>query len=423
MSTTTRFACPSVSLGLSALLTRTRGVLWVCLGLGVAIHLSFTAIRSLEAEQKVAKPLTTQFVKRAPRLTKPLELKKRPQPKRREVRREMVAVKARAGVEHTGDPFVASEAVGGLSRARVSVGRGGVVLSEALEPQSVAQMVEVSKEVEHGIDVSLELLDIQALDTGRYRALVVQNPEDRRDIRGFCRLGVIYSHEFFIPGSPEVHSNFEWQVGVGFRKLVAFMNQATDIETGILGRMGLDDKALIGAPWVLFHPTKSFRLSQAQRCGLGDYLLGGGFMFGDGVSFYGPGPWPEFPSLRTALVESLRERGVVSSIEKLPGSHPVFHCYFDFSGPPGGCDALHHHEHPDLVRSIDYVEGIELEGRLLALISGKQYSYGWALMGPGGLGEWREWDPTPSLRFGANTIILALTQEGSITHRLMETIQ
>jgi hypothetical protein len=130
-----------------------------------------------------------------------------------------------------------------------------------------------------------------------------------------------------------------------------------------------------------------------------------------------------FRELKAELVESLEEWGVSCGVEKLPNSHPVYHCYFDFNGPPGGCDIIHHHEYPDMVDVAEYVEGIELEGRLLAMASGKEYFYGWACMGSNGLGTYQEWDPTQSLRFGVNTVILALTQEGSITHRLLDGIQ
>ena len=95
MGTHTRFSCPSASLTLKFLLQRTRKALWIGLGLALALHLCLTQLGGLAETQKSAKPLTTQFIKRAPRLTKPLELKKRPRPKQRRMRRKMVAVKAK----------------------------------------------------------------------------------------------------------------------------------------------------------------------------------------------------------------------------------------------------------------------------------------------------------------------------------------
>ena len=69
-----RFDCPSISLKLEALPTCVRSIWWSSFGLALVIHLSLTLVSQLNQEQQTAKPLTTQFVKRAPRLTKPLEM-------------------------------------------------------------------------------------------------------------------------------------------------------------------------------------------------------------------------------------------------------------------------------------------------------------------------------------------------------------
>ena len=201
------------------------------------------------------------------------------------------------------------------------------------------------------------------------------------------------------------------------------MNGATDVKAQVLGRLAMNDEGLFKVPWVLFRPTQPFLLTPTQRHNLGKYLLGGGFVFGDGHSHFRPFANAAFRSLHNALLESLEECGVKTSIDKLPTVHPLYHCYFDFSGPPGGCDIIHKWEHRQEVVVVGYVEGIELGGGLLALVTGKEYAHGWAVMGPGGFGPYTERYPTPSFRFGVNTIIPSLTQEGSITHQLMGTVQ
>ena len=171
-------------------------------------HLSLTQIRGLQAEQRIAKPLTTQFVKRQPRLTKPLELKKRPQPKRRQIQRKMVAVKARMQAAQQAAGFQPTQVLGRLARPSAQIGRMAGLGSVEMEPQSVAGIIEGSKEVEQKIDMSLELLDIQALDTGQYHALVVQDPEDKSNVKGFCRLAVVYSEAMSgrrYPGSGQTY--------------------------------------------------------------------------------------------------------------------------------------------------------------------------------------------------------------------------
>jgi hypothetical protein len=410
-------------LALRGLLGKTRRVFWICAAVGVAAHLSLTRIAGFEAEEKAAKPLTTQFVKRQPRLTKPLELKKRPQPKRRQVQRKMVAVKARMQHAQGGVRFQPLQVLGGLARPAVQVGRAAGFAGTEFEPTSFAGAIEGTREAEQKIDMSLELMDIEALDTGRYHAMVVQDPGDKRSIKGFCRLSVIYSPQFF-PVQPfhPIYS-FEQMVDIGFHRLVTAMNDFTDIKTEAMGRMNLNDKALFKAPWVLFSPTMVFQLSHSQRRTLGEYLLAGGFMFADGQDYpLTPGWTAAFRSLRIALIGSLKECRVIASVEKLPSSHPIYHCYFDFDGPSGACDTLHKHQYPSQVPVVGYGEGIEVEGRLLAFVTGKGFAQAWSIFGPSP-GSAPNFDPKPGFRFGTNTVVFALTQEGSITHRLMSTLE
>ena len=67
----------------------------VAFGLAMVLHSFLSQATAVREQASAAKPLTTQFVKRAPRLTKPLELKKRPRPRRRTMQRKMVSVQAK----------------------------------------------------------------------------------------------------------------------------------------------------------------------------------------------------------------------------------------------------------------------------------------------------------------------------------------
>ena len=68
---------------------------------------------------------------------------------------------------------------------------------------------------------------------------------------------------------------------------------------------------------------------------------------------------------------------------------------------------------------MDYLEGITLDRRLVVLVESKDYASLWERYY-----FINAWDSSPNdkrgyLQFGVNTIILALTQEGSIAQRLM----
>ena len=424
MADISRFDCASSSLMLKALLRKTKHIFWICLGLGSAIHLSLMQISGFEAEHKVVKPLTTQFVKRQPRLTKPLELKKYPQPKRRSIQRKMISVKAKMPRDQRGARLQPIQALKGLAKPSVEIGRIAAFGNVEIEPKSIAGIIEGTKEVEQKVDMSLELLDIDVLDTGQYHAMVVQYPEDKRVIRGFFHLAFTYS--------PSMR-NRNWHQGedrrfCAMRHLVEAMNKYTDIRTDLVGRYTFDDAELFKIPWIFIYGGHwGFALTESENRNLGAYLVKGGFILGDGgASLHKLGNSATRKMFRDALAIHGLSHGTHWTFERLPNHHPIYHCYFDFdNGPPiagdyknGKVDSWMHDPAP-----FDYLEGITIGGRLWAIMSNKGWGNAWGDWG-GYSGHGYDWlDPTRALQFGINTIIFALTQEGSTTHRLMDSIK
>ena len=60
-------------------------------------------------------------------------------------------------------------------------------------PQMRAGVLEGTRQGADEIDLSLELMDVQAMDTGRHRAMVVVDPKDRRQLKGYLYLSSIHS--------------------------------------------------------------------------------------------------------------------------------------------------------------------------------------------------------------------------------------
>jgi len=223
----------------------------------------------------VAKPLTTRFVKRQPRLTKPLELKKRPRPRQRQIERRMVAVKARLQRDQGAVMLEPTHVLRGLARPRPDITRVGGPGGAGTEPTAAAEIIEGIKDPEQRIDTSLELLDIEALDTGKYHALVIQDPEDKKSVKGYCRLGIVYSptiHAPIIPpGNPGI-VYFEPYFLPGFVRLARAVNQYTDIRTEASGGLELHDAEILKAPWLLFLGMwRGFALSPGELENLGKF--------------------------------------------------------------------------------------------------------------------------------------------------------
>ena len=76
--------------------------------------------------------------------------------------------------------------------------------------------------------------------------------------------------------------------------------------------------------------------------------------------------------------------------------------------------------------AVDYIEGITLEGRLIGILDCKSYvdCWGWwnGVEGPKRFPAGFP-DGNRQFQLGVNMIIFVLTQEGSITKRVMDTVQ
>ena len=288
------------------------------------------------------------------------------------------------------------------------------------EPQILADIIEGAKDPEQKIDMDLELLDIDALDTGRHHALVIVDPEDKRNIKGFLHLAVVTSQAV---DAAEQQLYYTWgsihyRRIVGLTELLNALNEYTDITGDIWSGYTFASRELFNTPWILVSTFVAFRLAESEAQNIGKYLTGGGFLFADN---YWASSTNGYRHLRQMFKDALATQGVLFEkhwgFEKLPNDHPIYHCYFDFEGPPMGNDAgvvsggLHY---PGM-EVLFYLEGVPVEGEMAGIVSNKCY-----------LSTWRNVfrkNNVRQLQFGVNTIVFALTREGSITHRLMDSIK
>ena len=434
MLASARFECSSASLTLKALLKRSRKALYIGLGLAVALHAFLSQVRGPAEENKAAKPLTTQFIKRQPRLTKPLELKKLPRPKQRRVQRRMVAVTARARGYREVSRIQTAQVTRSLARPVIHVRRGAAFQATGMEPRAFAGLVQGQKEAKELVDMSLEMLDVEALDTGRHQAMIIQDPQDKRNIRGFFHLAMVY-----IPSLAEL--NKEYALGTQFSAtplalpaLVDAMNKYTQIRTDMKGTYPIDSQEVLEVPWIMIIPTYNFKLADREALNLGRYLMSGGFLYGDdgrhniaSVSFQG---------LHEMYYDALGTQGLRRdrdfTIAKIPQDHEIYHCYFDFDTPPYGTDD--HAERDTHGRNtqvymgvpyaVQYILGVTVDERLVGTINPKSYGWVWecAIVGDVRDGGAKHVDYARSLQLGVNMIVFALTQEGSVTNRVMDRV-
>ena len=120
------------------------------------------------------------------------------------------------------------------------------------------------------------------------------------------------------------------------------------------------------------------------------------------------------------------------TVEKIPPEHDIYHCYFDFDTPPYGTDD-HSERDTDgrntqvffgVADAVQYILGVNVGERMIGIINPKSYGcvWEWTLLGERS-GSGKRGDTTRSLQFGVNMVIFALTQEGSITNRVMDSVR
>ena len=397
-----RFASATAGLDLDALLGPLRRLFWLSLGLAVLLHLTLVIFNPFQQQaQKVPRPLTTKFVKRQPRLTKALELRKIPKFKRQMIRREVRVAKARMDqVQATAAFSTRTIIVRATSLAQMQFVRQmhPPTRHVVLEPQMGLEMdLGISRTPENKIDMGLEMLDVDAMDTGRYRAVVVQDPNDKQALKGFIKLARVVSASYVAETQTNVVdgglNNQEIDI------LRDMLNEWTGLQADFAGSLTFDDDRLLEVSIIIPQGAPN----EGEMENLARYLLAGGFVMAEEFDF--DGIWTEALEKYGGLV-----KGRDFYTERLPEDHPVFSAYFDLrAGVAQGATRF------DDPYYWNVVKGLYVKGRLVAIPR--------ANSGIGGyLGFASDRDSTRILQFAVNTVVYALTQEGSMTQRLMQIV-
>ncbi len=415
-----RFSSPSSILSLKYLIGETGKRLALALLLALSAHIGAFWIRIQEEGEKAAKPLTTKFVKREPRLAKPLEFRKLPKPKQRPMRRKPIPVRIKAARRDLSAPSQPLKVLDSLVKPRADIsGKVRTILTD-LEVKFNSIDVAERKEPEQKVDMSLEMLDIDALNTGKYHAMVLQDPRDKKKIKGYFHLSPIY------PKSQWRERNFLSSVSRGsiyngaFRaipNIVRAINRYTGIKAEIGPVIPLDSPELFKVPWAYISSHTFFELSDIEAANLGQYFLAGGFMLADD-DWANKGVSASDMALRKMFKDALAAVGVVHGrdwdFENIPNDHLLYHCYFDFNdGPPTG----HEWWDGNLTGPYNYLEGVFVDNKLLGIMTNKDYVEIWGNFA--GLDQQME----RTLHICINIIVFALTQEGSITHQVMQYVE
>ncbi|MFA6109695.1 MAG: DUF4159 domain-containing protein [Candidatus Latescibacterota bacterium] len=449
--------------------------IWVFAVVAIGLHLVlFLAIRSREYEQVLEPVLSGKFVKRRPMQQKVLSRPMATLQPSRTLRRAMPAAQAFAratAAAATSAPTPSTPAIVHSTRPSLTAPRREFVTGYGVPASGKRRSPSVAVEVaaQSQVDLGLELLDVEALDTGKYRALVVQDPADPRNLRGFVRVGAVgirtaeqaawdndksdWYVGFLEKGCLEYN---DWRQPINVKaldELAVTVTEHTQLTMTVDRNAYLDDPGWMDTPFVLLTAAAEFTPNATEVENLGRYLTSGGFAYVEVVGhmneradFYGEES--DLHSLRGLVEAALDSRGLRRAVDwdirPLPPDHPLYHCYYDISSLPRTYwsviqavvsnsraeNLLHPERFAWTSRDPPYLEGIEVNGRLAGIYSQQDYRDLWARRVERTLREarkdWAEFyrqaignrtTGDMALRLGINVVVYALTQEGGLARQ------
>ncbi len=156
--------------------------------------------------------------------------------------------------------------------------------------------------------------------------------------------------------------------------------------------------ALANYPFVYLTGNKMLRFTENERVNLRQYLRNGGFMFVDDCNHDIDGT---FARTFEGEIKTILDRPT-EVLRKVPKEHSLYRSFFEFKdGPPATSHELNGWG-DDIVH--DYLQAIEIDGRIAVLYSNKDYGCEWNY-------DWtnKRFAAKDNTRFGVNIIVYALT--------------
>jgi hypothetical protein len=407
-----RFAGPSDAIDMEKLERETQKLLFLGLLVAVSFHAAIGAYYMFKkTEVKVVKPPTMELVIRRPRMKKAFEFKKKRVQKRIYEKKEITQRQPTAEIETKS--ISTMDLMGSVASYDFETEMDTDVGGDVFLPDSIDLQMTATREPDKQISMKEEMISLEDLDTGQFKAMIIQDPNNKQDIKGFIYIATAWGAQLKPPDS----------LKRSVINLVEAVNRYTNINAKVDTHLFLDHRKLFEIPFVYIISDQAFELTEIEAKNFGLYLRSGGFAVIDNGT-----PKYEYGQAEAALRQMLRDSlGGDAKFLPIPNDHPFYHCFFDFdNGPPQGVetggmtmsiiegssfDKLGlKGKNSTITKPVLYLEGITIDNRIVAIYSDKGYAY-----------KWKDFtNNIPQLRIGVNMVVFALTQEGSIAQQKMD---
>ena len=245
-------------------------------------------------------------------------------------------------------------------------------------------------------------LSIDAFDYGQFKALVVKDMYDKRNVEGFVYIPVDVWGAELKPLRRPVMGLYE------------AMLRYTNIKPRLDYHLVLSSPDIFKFPFIYITTEDGFELTPPEKKLFREYLEKGGFAVLDNGFPQDQAGGAE-ASLRQMLWDVKDALGSAAFIAIIPIDYPLYHCFFDFfDGPPLGAElvspgvfGIEKIVLDPVLHPVPFLEGLWINNRLAAVYSDKGYGLRWSQMT----------DNIPQLKMGVNMVVFALTRLGSIAQQ------
>ncbi len=402
-----RFKGPSDAIDMEKLEKESQKLLVLGLLVAVAFHAAIGAYYMFKKTAvTVAKPLTAELIIRRPRMTKAFEFKKKRVAKRIYQKKQIQQRQPTAEIQTK--QISTMDLMGSVATYEFDTEMDTEMDTQVFLPEGIDIEMTATRAPDRQISMKEEMISLEDLDTGQFKAMIIQDPNNKQDIQGFIYIATAWGAQLRPPD--------EFKRAV--INLVEAVNRYTNINAKVDGHLFLDHRRLFETPFVYVISKTSFELTEIERVNLGKYLRNGGFIVVDNGEAKA-----EFGQAEASLRQMLRDAlGNDAKFLPISNDHPLYHSFFDFDyGPPQGAEigmvksteestqstAARNYK---IAKAVHYLEGIWLDERLVAIYSDKGYGEIWKDLA----------NNEPQLKMGVNMVVFALTQRGSIAQQKMD---
>ena len=261
-----RFSGATDAIDMEKLEKETQKLFFLGLLVAVSLHAAVGSYFMFKkTEVKVVKPPTMELVIRRPRMTKAFEFKKKRVQQRVLQRKEVVQRKPTANIQTKS--INTMNLMGNVATFDYDSDMKTDMDAGVFVPEGVDIEMAASREPDKQISMKEEMISLDDLDTGQYKAMVIQDPNNKQSIKGFIYISTAWGAQLRPPDD----------LKRSVINLVEAVNRYTNINAKVDTHLFLDSRKIFETPFVYVTSDKAFELTEIERRNFGEYLRNGGF--------------------------------------------------------------------------------------------------------------------------------------------------